>query len=108
MAEALAHSGHEVHVVTYHLGEKLQRTPFSLYRIRDVKTYRKYSPGPTYQKLLVLDTLLMLKLFQVLNDHEIELIHAHHYEGIIMKDLLSLPWFGDGPNIPLFMTPIHF
>jgi glycosyltransferase involved in cell wall biosynthesis len=88
MAEALAHRGHEVHVVTYHLGEKLQRTPFSLYRIRDVKTYRKYSPGPTYQKLLVLDTLLMLKLFQVLNDHEIELIHAHHYEGLVVASLV--------------------
>jgi len=87
MAEALAHRGHEVHVVTYHLGEELRKTSFYLHRIKDVKTYRKYSPGPTYQKLLVLDTLLMMKLYQVLKDHEIDLIHAHHYEGLIVASL---------------------
>ena len=84
MAQALAHRGHEVHVVTYHLGEELQRTPFYLHRIKDVKTYRKYSPGPTYQKLLVLDTLLCIKLYQVLKSRDIDLIHAHHYEGLIV------------------------
>lgn len=87
MAEALARRGHEVHVVTYHLGEALQRTPFHLHRIKNVKTYRKHSPGPTYQKLLVLDSLLMMKLYQVLKNYEIDLIHAHHYEGLIVASL---------------------
>jgi glycosyltransferase involved in cell wall biosynthesis len=87
MAEALAHRGHEVHVVAYHLGEELQRTPFYLHRIGDVKTYQKYSPGPSYQKFLVLDTLLLMKLFQVLNNRKIDLIHAHHYEGLIVASL---------------------
>jgi glycosyltransferase involved in cell wall biosynthesis len=87
MAEALAHRGHEVHVVTYHLGEKLQKIPFYLHRIGEVKTYRKYSPGPTYQKLLVLDTLLCIKLYQVLKSRNIDLIHAHHYEGLVVASL---------------------
>jgi glycosyltransferase involved in cell wall biosynthesis len=87
MAEALAHRGNEVHVVTYHLGEKLQKIPFYLHRIGEVKTYRKYSPGPTYQKLLVLDTLLCIKLYQVLKSRNIDLIHAHHYEGLVVASL---------------------
>ena len=87
MAESLAHRGHEVHVVTYHLGDELQRIPLNIHRIKNVKTYRKYSPGPTYKKLFVLDTLLAIKLFQVLRNYKIDLIHAHHYEGLIVGSL---------------------
>lgn len=88
MAEALAHRGHEIHVVTYHLGEELQRVPFYLHRIINVKTYRKYSPGPTYQKLLVLDTILLIKLYEILKKHQVDLIHAHHYEGLAIASIV--------------------
>jgi len=88
MAESLAHRGHDVHVVTYHLGEELEGIPLNLHRIKDVKSYRKYSPGPTYKKLFLLDTLLTKKLYQILKTHEIDLIHAHHYEGLIVASLV--------------------
>jgi glycosyltransferase involved in cell wall biosynthesis len=89
MAEALSQRGHEVHVVTYHLGELAKEVPFRIHRIPDVKTYRKYSPGPTYQKLVILDSLLAIKLFRVLRTHEIDLIHAHHYEGLLVSSYVS-------------------
>lgn len=85
MAEALSHRGHEVHVVTYHLGDEAKEAPFRIYRIPEVKSYQKYSPGPTYQKLLVLDLLLAIQLFKLLRTHEIELIHAHNYEGLAVS-----------------------
>ena len=85
MAEALALKGHEVHVVTYHLGDEVKEAPFKIHRIPDVKTYRKYSPGPTYQKLLVLDSLLAIKLYKFVKTHEVDLIHAHNYEGLIVS-----------------------
>ncbi len=84
MAEALARQGHEIHVVTYHLGETIKGAPFQIHRIPEIKSYRKYSPGPTYQKILVVDAFLTHTLRKVLATHEIDLIHAHHYEGLLV------------------------
>jgi glycosyltransferase involved in cell wall biosynthesis len=87
LARAMARRGHEVHVVTYHLGEPYDAGDIHFHRIRNVPTYRKLSPGPSYQKLLVVDPLLSLKLGQVLRTHSINLIHAHHIEGLLVASL---------------------
>ena len=89
MAEALARRGNEVHVVTYHLGDPIDPGPLRIHRIRDVPTYRKTSPGPTYQKLAVLDFLLSRQLERVLRDFEIEIIHAHHSEGMLVARMIG-------------------
>jgi glycosyltransferase involved in cell wall biosynthesis len=89
IAEALALRGHEVHVVTYHLGEEPLTVPFRIHRIPRVYTYRKLSPGPSLQKLFVLDPLLRGTLNRVLLEHPVEVIHAHHYEGLLAA--LSIP-----------------
>lgn len=83
-AEALARRGHEVHVVTYHLGQDAGALPFRLHRIRRIPTYRRTAPGPTLQKLLVADTLLRRLLARVLDDHRPDVVHAHHYEGLLV------------------------
>lgn len=85
IAEALSRRGHELHVITYHLGDGRTDLPMTVHRIPNVKTYRKLSPGPTYQKLLVVDFLLAMKLKQVLREYPIDLIHAHHFEGLIVS-----------------------
>src|SRR5438128_265397 len=82
MAEALGRRGHDVHVVTYHLGEEPGPMPFRIHRIQNVAGYRKLSPGPTWRKLLQVDVLLAAKLLRVITSQAIELIHAHHYEGL--------------------------
>jgi glycosyltransferase involved in cell wall biosynthesis len=84
MAEELGRRGHDVHVVTYHLGLALEDMPFTLHRIRDVPTYRKMEPGPAYQKLAVVDPLLALKVAQVARAVQPDVIHAHHYEGLLV------------------------
>jgi len=87
IAEALAYRGCDVHVVTYHLGEITpaaeQKLPFQIHRIPQIKTYTKTSAGPSYQKLL-LNALLLRRLLQVLEQYPIDLIHAHHYEGLLV------------------------
>jgi glycosyltransferase involved in cell wall biosynthesis len=83
MAEALAARGHEVHLVTYHLGDHSKKIPFPVHRIPDIRTYKKLSPGPDYQKLFVLDPLLALKTKNVVRDNSFDLIHAHHFEGFL-------------------------
>jgi glycosyltransferase involved in cell wall biosynthesis len=83
MAEALLARGHEVHVVTYHLGESIDLHPdLHVHRIPRLATYRKMSPGPSPQKLLVTDVLLTRRLRQVLHEHSFDIIHAHHIEGL--------------------------
>ena len=87
MAESLAARGHHVEVAAYHLEQRLEDLPFPVHRIPALPTYRKYSPGPTYQKLFVLDTLLAGRIFSLARGGRFDVIHAHHYEGL----LASLP-----------------
>lgn len=84
MAEALGQRGHEVHVVTYHLGESTGDAPIHVHRIPRVPGYRRAAPGPTYAKLLLLDPLLCRTLRNVLDHRSFDVIHAHHYEGLLV------------------------
>jgi glycosyltransferase involved in cell wall biosynthesis len=88
MAEALQQRGHEVHVVTYHLGRETTKLPFRVHRIRKVRSYRHFAPGPTFRKLFLLDPLLTLTLGRVLRRHRFDVIHAHHYEGLLVAKAL--------------------
>jgi glycosyltransferase involved in cell wall biosynthesis len=40
-------------------------------------------PGPSFQKLLLLDPLLKLKVWQVAKKFEFDIIHGHSYEGFL-------------------------
>jgi len=97
MAEALAHLGHEVHVATYHLGDATGPLPFQIHRIPHVRFYRRSDPGPTYGKLLVLDPLLGQALRRLMRTADFDVIHAHHYEGLLVAK--SLPSRGRPPII---------
>lgn len=83
MADALTRRGHEVHVITYHLADSRVTPGYQVHRIPNVRTYRKCSPGPTLQKLLVLDPMLAATLARVLRQGSFDVIHAHHYEGLL-------------------------
>lgn len=95
MAEALAARGHQVDVVTYHLGDRTQQTPFRIHRIARVPTYNKLEPGPSYQKLSVVDTLLASRVLRLAWKLRPDVIHAHHYEGLLTalpaRQLLGIP-----------------
>lgn len=88
MAEALVQRGHKIHVVTYHLGKPLHQSSLKLHRTPRLTSYQKLSPGPTYQKLLLLDALLAAKLWRVLRQYPVDLIHAHHYEGLLVAAMV--------------------
>lgn len=98
MAETLAGRGHDVHVVTYHLGHELANTRLSVHRTAKLPTYNRVSPGPSLQKLLLLDPLLAARLVGVVRRYDIELIHAHHFEGVLSA------W----PAARLFGKPLIF
>ena len=83
-AEAIAERGHQVHVFTYHLGDTVRQTPFQIHRTAPLNSYQRLEPGPTYGKLAVIDTLLVAKLWSFIRKNPIDLIHAHHYEGLLV------------------------
>ena len=89
MAESLAKSGVEVHVITYDMRENINNKDdtylFHTHRIPRIKTYKKVSPGPSLQKLFVLDFFLFTSLLKFLIRFNIDVIHAHHYEGLIVS-----------------------
>jgi hypothetical protein len=61
MAEALSELGQEIHVITYHLGQKVESINFNLHRIPNLHFYKKVNPGPSYLKLMVVDPMLTYK-----------------------------------------------
>lgn len=89
LAEALHRRGHRVRVVTYHFGEPEPRPPFRVVRIPTVPFYRRLAPGPTLTKLLVLDPLLTLTLWNELKRDRPDVVHAHHYEGYLAARLAT-------------------
>ena len=110
MAEALSERGHEVHVVTYHLGSGVVAPAVRVHRIRDLKFYSKLSPGPSYRKLLFVDPYLQALLRRLLRELQFDVIHAHHYEGVLVGALarrgLRLPMVYDAHT--LLMTELPF
>ncbi len=84
MSEALAKLGHNVHVVTYHFGKDIQTEGVFIHRIPHVAYYNNFTPGPTLTKLSLLDSLLFFKLRKITKTKNIDLIHAHHYEGALL------------------------
>ena len=98
MAEALAERGHRMHVTAYHLAEPIALCgSLNVHRIRSIPTYQNFKPGPTLQKLLVVDGFLQLKLRSLLRDENIDVIHAHHIEGL----LVALMARRVKPNLPI-------
>lgn len=91
LSEALAAAGHTVHVVTYHFGsgEVPDLPNLHVHRIADVPSYRKLDPGPSWHKLFVLDPMLVRKLGELLRSESVDLIHAHHYEGLLTAKLAN-------------------
>lgn len=98
MAEALACRGHSVDVFTYHIGESTGEERFTIHRIGRIPTYTKQDPGPNYQKLLIMDPLLTIKVTRALRNQRYDVIHAHHFEGL----LASLP------GRAIYRTPVVF
>ena len=109
IAEAVARRGHAVHVVTYHLGQDLADPPFVVHRIGDVPFYRRTSPGPTARKLLLLDPLLAGLLRRLQQEFRFDVVHAHHYEGLLVasRALSGIPIVYDAHTLLTSELPTY-
>jgi glycosyltransferase involved in cell wall biosynthesis len=82
-AEAIANKGHRVHIVTYHFGQGNPPKNVQIHRIADHGFSQRLVVGPTWQKPL-LDLLMVATLCRVIRQEDIDLIHAHNYEGALI------------------------
>lgn len=95
-ARALTKLGHEVCIVTYHLGRDMPGV--RVVRIPRVPWYNKLDAGPSWHKPY-LDILLLWKAVFEARSFRPHLIHAHLHEGAligsVLKFLLRIPLLFD-------------
>jgi glycosyltransferase involved in cell wall biosynthesis len=123
--QALQRRGHEVLLVTYHLGRDIEGVPSQ--RTKDVKWYQKLEAGPALGKFY-LDYLLWLKTIKAIREFQPDVIHGHLHEGAFIglmarrlagskapvvfdvqgsltKELDSYGWLNKAPFVrPMFRT----
>lgn len=96
LTEALIARGHEVEVVSYHLCDAPSAGGYRLHRIYKRTEVEPLAPGPTWSKLAFYDPALSRLLRRVLRNAPFDVIHAHHYEG-----LLAACWARRGTGTPV-------
>ena len=103
LAKVLCGSGHQVDLVTYHLGEKVQLENLRLLRIPNIFFIKKVPIGPSYRKLF-LDKFLFLKAFFLCLKNKYDVIHGVEegaYLGAILSKIFRKPLVYDmDSNIP--------
>lgn len=111
LAEAQAAMGHDVHVFTYHLGSGPVAGGVTIHRIDPVPGYTKLTPGPTYGKLFRVDPKLLALTRRQLRASSFDVIHAHHYEGLLVASLarrgLRIPIVYDAHTLLMNELPTY-
>jgi glycosyltransferase involved in cell wall biosynthesis len=91
--KALSDLGHEVDLVTYHLGEDKEIKNLKISRIPNVFFIKKIKIGPSLKKI-PLDFLLFLRASGLLLRHKYDLIFSHEEGalfGVILSKLSGIP-----------------
>jgi len=85
-ARALRSSGHDVRIVTYHLGRDMDDIP--VIRIPAIPWYTRLEAGPSWHKLY-LDALLFCVAVPIVLKFRPQVIHAHLHEGAFIGYFLK-------------------
>lgn len=90
-SEALAHLGHEVHIVTYGFGMGTIHPSVRVHRGPRIPGLDPGPAGPSVGKVAFLDPILVVHLRKVLRAHRFDVVHAHHYEGLLAALMAARP-----------------
>lgn len=86
-ALALEKRGHAITIATYHIGRDVHQeidTKIDVRRIlRILFWYKKLEAGPDWQKI-ILDLMLIKKVFYLARTKKPDIIHAHLHEGVLI------------------------
>lgn len=84
---ALERMGHQITIATYHIGKDIGlavETKIDVRRIRQLLFwYKKLEAGPDWQKI-ILDMMLIRKVFYLARTQKPDVIHAHLHEGALI------------------------
>jgi glycosyltransferase involved in cell wall biosynthesis len=80
ISEAIAGRGHDVHIVTYHMGQDIPVNGPQVHRITPLTRESGVVVGPTSRRPLY-DLQLVFKTLEVIRRHKPDIIHAHGYEA---------------------------
>lgn len=85
--EALSTLGHEIDLVTYHVGKDVEFPNVRIHRVKRIKMIQHVRIGPSRAKIL-LDVLVFLKAIQLLLSKRYDVIHSHE-EGAFFSVFLA-------------------
>jgi glycosyltransferase involved in cell wall biosynthesis len=74
--EALSALGHEIDLITYHVGKDVDFPNVKIHRVRNIKMIQHVRVGPSRAKIL-LDLLVFFKAIQMLLSKRYDVIHSH-------------------------------
>ncbi len=84
MSDTLTDMGHDVHIVTYPIGqEDIRVRRAKVHRTAPFQQEHNAKVGPSSDKF-VLDFHLLRLLCRVIREEQIDIIHAHNYEGALV------------------------
>jgi len=86
---ALSKLGHEIDLITYHLGETIQISNILYHRIPKIPFINKISVGPSKKKI-VLDLFVIGKVLKLLIKNKYDVIHSHEEAGFFGAWFASL------------------
>ena len=87
--EALSDLGHEVDLVTYHLGKDVVFPNVKIHRVRKINAIRHVRIGPSRAKI-ALDLLVTLKAIRMLIGGRYDVIHSHEEAAFISMPLAAI------------------
>ena len=88
---AISILGHEVDLITYHIGQDVEIPGVAIYRTLPIPFIKHIPIGPSLKKLF-LDCFLLLKTVRMLLTKQYDLVHSHEEAGFFGYFLAK--WFG--------------
>lgn len=95
--KTLSDLGHNVDLITYHLGENKEFPGLRILRIPDIMGIKKIKIGPSFTKI-PLDTLLLIKAAWQVMTNRYDLIFSHEeaaFIGIVLGRIFRVPHLYD-------------
>lgn len=78
----LSKLGHEIDLVTYHLGQTIPFEKVTYYRIPHIPFIKKIKVGPSKTKIIV-DFFVIAKVLKLLMKNKYDVIHSHEEAGFL-------------------------
>lgn len=95
--KALSTLGHQIDLVTYHIGEDIEIDNVKIYRILKIPFVTSIDIGPSFKKIFC-DIFLFFKTIRMLNKKKYDVLHTHEEAGfmaIILKFVYKIPHIYD-------------